>query len=113
MRYSKCHLKEQCNEECYCYPQQLKEFYKRKYLVLFSHPEVSINCNVSLQKLCIICSNCHLKQTLREDCNAHYNFTQCHGCKKLNSHQVESFSTHKRALSGLSACISLHKVYTY
>ena len=31
---------------------------------------------------------------------------------KFNPHLVEFFPTHKRGLSGLSTCISLHKVYT-
>ena len=71
----------------------LKNF-RKKTSGLFSGLEVSINYNVSLQKLWIICSNCHLNQTLREDCNEHHHFTQCHGYKKLNPHQAEFFSTH-------------------
>ena len=46
---------------------------------LISGLEFSINCDVSLQKSC---KNCHVIQTLREDCNEHYHFTQCHGCKQ-------------------------------
>ena len=70
------------NEKHYYHPQQLKEFLQEKMAGLFSSLEFSINCNVSLQKLCILCSNCHSNQTLRQDCNEHYHFTQCHGCKQ-------------------------------
>lgn len=36
-------LKEQCNEQHHYYPQQLKEFYKKKISGLFSGLEFSIN----------------------------------------------------------------------
>ena len=67
------------NEQHYYHPQQLKEFLQEKVSHLFYGLEVSINCNVSLY---VYSTQTHLKQTLIEDCNEHYHFTQFHGCKQ-------------------------------